>query len=313
MRAIQNNLDEQIATAIRLGATEKELMMIRKFADRQFQNTIREFEQLAQELSNNIYGTIADNLNLQLDGIGQQISLLEQQQSAAQAAAQAGVQAYEAQQTALEQVVAFAESLLTGQYSPLNPAEQLAIAQAQFDDALLLAQGGDIDALGSLQGLAQTLLGLGQTNFASGQANTDLFNSVYDALSALGVGIGQGAPSGTAGVSSELLALYDQQTQLNQQLADAQRAADEATSLLQQQRLLDMLTELSGAKEISIQELAERLGIPLDRLIEDLDVSLYELNQNLNKPLQIEPPDNSGNELIANAITTESEENSTGN
>jgi len=314
MRSIQSNLDEQIATAIRLGATEKELAMIRRFADRQIQNTIREYEQLAQSLAADLYGTASENLingiESQLNGINEQISLLEQQQSAAQQAAQAAIQAYEAQQAALENIVDFAESLLTGQFSPLNPAEQLAIAQQQFNQALSAAQGGDLGALGNLQGLAQTLLGLSQTNFASGQANTDIFNQVYEALSGLGIGLGQGAPSTSVGVPAGLSALYEQQAQLNQQLADAQRAADEATSLLQQQRLFDMLTELSEAQNVSIQVLAERLGIPLDRLVADLGVKLVDISTSLSKPLQIDTStiETAGDTLVADTISTESGE-----
>ena len=310
MREIQQRLNEQIATAIRLGATEKELAMIRNYADRQFRDTIRNYEQLAQQLSNDIYGSITDNLinglDSQLSSVGEQISLLEQQQQAAQAAADAAIQAYNAQQQALESIAAFAESLLTGQFSPLNPAEQLAIAQSQFDEAVARANAGDVDA-GLIQSLAQTLLGLGQTNFASGQANTDIFNSVYDALSALGLTAGaQQSTGGTVGVPSGLQNLYDLQAQLQQQLADAQLAAQQAETLLQQEQLLQMLRELSEAQNISIQELAERLGVPLEQLFDDLGISLYELNTNLSKPLEIDTSTiNDNDTIVADAITTE--------
>lgn len=311
MRAIQNNLDEQIATAIRLGATEKELDMIRTFATRQITNAIREYEQIAQQLSNDIFGTVSENLitgiESQLNSVGEQISLLEQQQSAAQQAAQAAIQAYEAQQAALENIVDFAESLLTGQFSPLNPAEQLAIAQSQFNQALSAAQGGDLGALGNLQGLANTLLGLSQTNFASGQANTDIFNSVYDALSGLGIGLGQGAPSATVGVPAGLSALYEQQAQLNQQLADAQQAANENTTLLQQQQLFQMLAELSAAQDLTIEQLANNLGIPIYDLIDDLGFNLRSISVAL-QPLNSPDIGNNDTERVVDSIINEGSE-----
>lgn len=70
-----------------------------------------------------------------------------------------------------------------------------------------------------------------------------------------------------------------------------------------------MLTELSSAQEISIHTLAERLGIPLDRLTEELGVSLFELNSNFNKPLQIDTSNQpTGDTLVADAIINESQE-----
>ena len=288
LRKINNELQDNLATARRLGATERELAMIRRFAERQIQQAMQELENSIQSLSNSIFGSSLDNLTAgiesQLSSIEVQISLLEQQQDAAQQAAQAAIQAYNAQQAALERVADFAASLLTSNFSPLNPQEQLAIAQAQFEAAFEAAQGGDVNALGSLQGLAQTLLGLSQTNYASGQANTDIFNSVLAMLESLGIG-GGFAENPADTVSPELQALYDLQSQYLLDLANAQSAADAQNMLLQEQALLDMLLELSAASGESIQELAERLGVPLDQLVSDLDVNLSDLNSTLHTGL----------------------------
>lgn len=76
----------------------------------------------------------------------------------------------------------FKDSLLVGRLSPLSPLEQMTTAQRQFTNALAKAKGGDTEAAGQVQGLAQQALEQTQSYYASGKDYADYFQSVQNML-----------------------------------------------------------------------------------------------------------------------------------
>ena len=75
-------------------------------------------------------------------------------------------------------ILAFADSLLLGNLSPLSPTDQLAQAQQQYAQNLTAAQGGDQTALGDYQNFANALLQAERAVYGSSSQYTDAFQQV---------------------------------------------------------------------------------------------------------------------------------------
>jgi hypothetical protein len=264
LKDIRNAFNEQIKTAKKLGAKEKELAMIQAHATRQIKNAIAALEADLSSSITDLYGT-------GLESIENQISALQEQQSLQDQIAQANYQRYQAEIAAIQSLMGFVDSLfLDPALTTLNPLQQLAEAQAQFDELFSLAQAGDVDAINALPALVNTLLGLGRDVFASSPDYTALFDSLTSQLSSLGIGVGS---AGTAPVSTadpRLIELMQQQTQLQQELVNSERG-QQALALAEQIR------ELASVTGESFVDLAARLGLPIERFITDLGVNLEDL------------------------------------
>jgi hypothetical protein len=76
-------------------------------------------------------------------------------------------------------------TLLTGQQSPLDASERLAAARRQYEDVLALAQTGDVNAIGQLQGVSSTYLQLAQGAYGSTVQYQEIFQSVFNALASI--------------------------------------------------------------------------------------------------------------------------------
>lgn len=265
LKDIRLAFEANMKSARELGATERQLAAIQTLAARQLQQAIRALE-------NDITGALTDLYGTELDQINQQIEALESQQSAIGAVQQASDNLYASQLAAIKNIRGFVDSLLLDEnLSPLNPQQQLDEALAQFNEMLGLAQGGDLDALNALPGLAQTLLGFGRDVFASGDAYTDLFDFVTSALNGLGVTASPQDPQQTIiGQNSQMIELLARRNELEEQF-DSQARLDAALAIA------DQIAELVSVTGESFTSLADRLGIPVEAFLNDLGVSLDEL------------------------------------
>lgn len=183
-------------------------------------------------------------------------------------------------QDGLERIQDFLDSILLDQsLTTLTPEQQLNEAMAQYQAALIAAQGGDADALASLPDLAQQLLTIGRGYYSSGDQYTDLFNMIQHDLGGLAnlQNPGQeGPPLGSpgnpyqVGPSPELVALYDQRdAMLAQQEAQhrAQLAADLAQHLNDLAHAIDVpVFDLMNTMNVSLTDLAADLGINLETI-----------------------------------------------
>lgn len=265
LKQINKAFDEQIATARRLGATERELAMIQRFATRQIQDAIAALE---ADLSSGI----TDLYDTGLESINDQISALQEQQSLQDQVAQANYQRYQDELSAIQSIMGFVDSLLlSSTLSTLNPLEQLNEAQSQFDEMFALAQGGDVDAINALPSLVNTLLGLGRENYSSSQEYTDLFDTLTGQLSSLGIDAGGGVSAPPASTADpRLIELLQRQTELQQEIANGERGQ----AVLE---LANQIRELTGVTGESFSNLAERLGLPIEQFLSDLGVDLENL------------------------------------
>lgn len=113
------------------------------------------------ELSGELTGLILDRYQIERDAARQQLDYAKQ----------------------LKDYVA---GLQIGNLSPKTLGEKLAEAERQYRDTLGLAQAGDKDAQGRLQGASNAYLELARQYYASGADYTAIFESVTGSLSGLG-------------------------------------------------------------------------------------------------------------------------------
>jgi Ca2+-binding EF-hand superfamily protein len=83
------------------------------------------------------------------------------------------------------QIKEYTDGLRAGSESPLSPQARLAAAQSQYNSQLVLAQGGDRDALNSITSYSTDLLDAAKAYFASSSGYQDIFSGVIDQLEAL--------------------------------------------------------------------------------------------------------------------------------
>lgn len=95
----------------------------------------------------------------------------------------AAEQAESAWRSTYDSIRQFRLGLLTSDLSPLSPQERMDEALRQYRETLALAQGGDQDAAGRLQGLAQAALEAARGFYASSSGYADIFAEVQSGLS----------------------------------------------------------------------------------------------------------------------------------
>lgn len=113
------------------------------------------------ELSGELTGLILDRYQVEKDAARQQLDYAKQLKD-------------------------YVSSLSIGSLSPKTMGEKLAEAGRQYQDTLGLAQGGDKDAQGRLQGASNAYLELARQYYASSGDYTAIFESVTGSLSGLG-------------------------------------------------------------------------------------------------------------------------------
>lgn len=206
--------------------------------------------------------------------------------NAAQGMADAGVSAFQtigeaAQQladqqlSALKRIKEYLDGQLLGDLSSLTPGQKYAEAQSQFAAALAAAQGGDVEALGNISQIADTLLRLGRERFAGGGEFLTLEASVRAALQGLlglqpgGIGAQPGAPLGV-GNGMGGFGLQAATTEFGQQ------ATENRLELAQQ--ISEIVRDLLQATGESLSAVAESLGLNLNDLVSALGINLTDLS-----------------------------------
>lgn len=158
------------------------------------------------------------------------------------------------------ELASFADSLLIGDLSPLNTAEQLAEAMRQLRQA---SAAGDQQAV---QQLSQTALRLGRDQWASGQQFVDLFGDIQGIVRgtrAADSSAGQGTQNVGEQVSSSLRALYTERDRL-------QAERDERERFTTANVVAQQLADLAFGRGESFADIAEFLDFDLEDLAADL-------------------------------------------
>jgi len=150
-------------------------------------------------------------------------------------AARAGIDAANELNQAFRSLGDYAKSLLTGELSTLSPGQKLAESGRQYQDLLARARGGDMAALGGLQGAASDYLTQARGYYASSDSYVRIFEEVQGALADLGARAGP------------------------EQVYQENTAAWQASLLEIQMRAIDELTSLESLTDAWQQELQEQL------------------------------------------------------
>jgi hypothetical protein len=264
----QQNVDranELAQAAGRAGASVEDLAVIQEAYARQTELITAQLRNQVLSLIDQLYGEDLDN----------QIAQLESQQSnAINNVGNSALSMWEAQLRAVESISNVIDSLLINeQLSPLSRTDQFNEAYAQFQEMLAAAQGGDVDAMEALPGMATTLLQIGRDVFASGSDYNAIFDTVIAGLQSIGVTLNEPSTVNsnvTVSVSSELQALYEQREARDQALYAQQRM-----ELAQQ--LAVHLNDLAGFVNQPVLELASSLGVNMTALVTDLGVNMTDL------------------------------------
>ena len=135
-------------------------------------------------------GAVADDFaDLYASIVAEHTAAAEAAQAELEAVREAERKRYDEIREALEGLQRFADSLLVGSASPLTSQEQLDEAARQFFAGANAARGGDVDAIGRLQGLATSYLNQGQSHYGGTASDPyqAIFDTVYGTLSGFGV------------------------------------------------------------------------------------------------------------------------------
>lgn len=254
---LQTNLNEAIKRAEQLGASERELALIRQHANRSMARLVAELQAQTAQLAANFLGINEERLND-----------LEAERDAIQEVRNERQAQFRAERQAIERLRDFADSLLLNQQlTPLTPRAQLDEARRQFESNLGAARGGDVGAIGELQGSAQTFLTIARDFFASSPDFTRIFDQVQGSLR------GIDARNPTVALTEEMVGVQAEIIELRETLeANSQALADFAAAL-EIETLISNLADLARISGTPIEDVAASFGLDLA----DIRAALEEL------------------------------------
>lgn len=271
--------NQHAAVTGQYGRAERDLVAIHRWAVEQTRAAIEALRSSTMDLISQLYGGMPGSLEEINRRIAAEEARFNSELGHIGDVAAASKQRYEQELQALMRLQEFVDGLLLGDLSTLTPGEQLAEAQSQYMQTLIAAQGGDLEALEALPGIAQTYLEIAQGYYSTTDGFTQISDSVMAALNALLSagpqtlpGIGTGGSGGGHGGSAELDSLYAQREALQAQEDAANRLAL-ATQLAQQ------LGDLATALNIPLFAMAEQMGVSIALLVADLGINLDELTE----------------------------------
>lgn len=127
------------------------------------------------------------------------------------------------------------DELLIGSTSPLDPQQKLDIARSNYERVRDLAKGGDVNAMGQLQGSADAYLRLLQGTLGSSSGGVEAWRRVFDEVAGI---------AGSKGY--------------NERMLDAQ--ADQLTVQQSQLTVLERLLEIQTDAKWTMERVAELTG-----------------------------------------------------
>jgi len=186
----------------------------------------------------------------------------------------------------------YLDSLGLSSLSPLTPQEQLQEAQQQYQDLLARAMGGDLEALGQLQGAANTYLGQAQSYYGGVGAYGGIFDDVQAQIQAL---LDRGPLNSPAEAPPTVVTgpggggiVVEPGTGFNElSLAERAAIANELTTVLHDLIALtgQSLIEVSSQLGLDLRDLVRDLGVNLDDLTVATTVQLADISRQLGVDL----------------------------
>lgn len=186
----------------------------------------------------------------------------------------------------------YLDSLGLSSLSPLTPQEQLQEAQQQYQELLARAMGGDLDALGQLQGAANTYLGQAQSYYGGVGAYSGIFEGVQAQIQAL---LDRGPlnspaeapPTVVTGPGGGGITVEPGQGFADLSVAERAAIASELATVLHDLIALtgQSLIEVSSQLGLDLRDLVRDLGVNLDDLTVATTVQLADISRQLGVDL----------------------------
>lgn len=199
---------------------------------------------------------------------------------------------YKREMELLKNLGEYLDSLGLSSLSPLTPQEQLQEAQQQYQDLLARAMGGDLDALGQLQGAANTYLGQAQSYYGGVGAYGGIFDGVQAQIQAL---LDRGPlnspaeapPTVVTGPGGGGITVEPGQGFADLSVAERAAIAGELATVLHDLIALtgQSLIEVSSQLGLDLRDLVRDLGVNLDDLTVATTVQLADISRQLGVDL----------------------------
>lgn len=266
LQATRREMVARGATTAQLAVVDRQLARAHQFAAQAAVQAINQLRAQGRSLVAQLRGGRASN-----DGASEAQSFSDAGTQAFEDIGQAAQQAYEAQLAGIKSIQDYLDGQLLGNLSSLTPEQRLAEAQAQFNRALLAAQGGDADALRRLTQLADTVLREGRAFDPS--AFPDLEASIRAALQAL-VTAGPTVPPPGSSVGGPVGGSVGGPVGGPLDDSAEQFSASQAELALQ---IAAIIRQLIAATGDSIGEVAATLGLNITELVSALGINLEAL------------------------------------
>jgi len=241
-----NAINSAVGSAITQERAERALARAHEAAAIQAQAAVARLEASTIRLVQEVFGTPLTRINDQINALENSSNDL-------------GSSLFNAAQ-AMADLVAFADSLLVGQLSPLGSRERLDIGLEQLRAA---SEAGDVQAV---QALAQQVLQIGRERFATGPEFAALFQEVQDIIRATEPQEQQVQQVEVVN-SPELEDLYRRRDAILRE----QAAADRRASAFE---IAQAIADISAATGRSFEEVAADLGVPLSDLASVLGMDM---------------------------------------
>lgn len=178
----------------------------------------------------------------------------------------------------LGQLSEWLDQLTFSALSNATPAEQLAAAQTQFRETLLAAQGGDLDAMQQLQGVAQQYLQAAQSFYGVAEAYDQIFADVTSSIRGL-INRGPlslptaGQPGGGGELGQTVISATEGVTTAVQSSTDA--LASERLALVEE--IAGIIREVIGVTRESLVDVTQRIGTSVQELVTAAGINTSEM------------------------------------
>ena len=252
---LQRSLTESLKRAEQLGASERELALIRKHSERTLKRMIADLGASTAQMANTF-----------LEGMSEgQLGFLEEEAKRLEDLSSERRRSYEAELSAIRKLKEFADSLLLNTaLTPLTPTQQLAEARSQFQSTLGAARGGDLSAMQNLPGIANSFLDIARSFFASSSDYTAIFDQVQAGLR------GVGTTSQYDPLINQLAAVEEEIAALKEVISTNSQAVLDFQNALAITALLENIVALASFGGMTLDEVAASFGLDIGMLTETL-------------------------------------------
>jgi TP901 family phage tail tape measure protein len=286
LQQIQKTMESNILQAQALGASLQDLSDIQALAAYQTAQIISSLQTSLSAAVTKLYGSTTSGANQAAAASGAAQSASESQYNAANEAAtelyNQQMERYKAEKDAIQTISDFLKQSLVNALSPLGWQGQLSTSKSQFDEELIAAQSGDVNAIKDITQFAQAYLQQAQSAYGNNADYAQIFTYVTDALKGLqGQFTSATPPPGGSGNSN---------SSGSNSFSSSGPSGDTLTPNDKYQlavQIAQQMGELGLALNVSVFDLMKQYGVSVDQLARDLHVDLSNIDDDTITNLKV--------------------------